>query len=258
MRVSNMILEIVNNLKYLVNRKILLRKYGLGESVIEIKNDFIYLRIGKKYRSKISIRNITDIIYNIDSEGYFFRVKAVGDSDNQFFFDRRYDIRYRAKDIKNFIAKVKDLNIKLTPDFGQYGAIYECQHDGIVQYCTTKNKYLLTLTRDKKNIIYVNHGTFDRYKYKTVYLDNLSLKNEMSFYGNETLKTKMHNASYGIYILDKSLTFERGFCLTSVDLSGCNNSPMVFGDEIFYSFDEDEIKNNIIELFEKYSSKRNP
>ena len=244
-----MILKIINNLKYLVNKKIFLKKYGLGEEEIFIKDDSINLMIGEKYRSKIPISMVVDIIYNIDEDGYYFRVKTSKDRRDQFFFDRKYDIRYRVKNIKVFMAQIKDLNIKITPDFGQYGAIYECQYDGIIQYCITENKYLLTLTKDKKSIVHLNYGDFDRYRYKIINLDTFNLEEEMTSTGKELIDKEMYNTTYGIYIIDKSLTFNRGYCLTSVDLSGCNNSPMVFGDDVFYSFDEEEIKNKIIGMF---------
>jgi len=247
-----MIQEIINKLKYSVNKKILASKYGLGESKIDIDNNTIYLYTGAKYRSMISIGDIVDIVYNIDEAGYYFRVKATGNKSNQFFFDRKYDIRYRAKNIENFINKIKALHIELTPDFGQYGALYECQFGGIIQYCTMSSKYLLTLTKGKHNTIYLNHGTFDRSVYGIIDLENLNIEKEMNCSPKKILSEKKYDVTHGVYILDKSLTFDRGYCLTAVDLSGCYNTPMVFGDDIFYSFDEEEIKNKIVELFEKY------
>jgi len=249
-----MILKIINNLKYLVNKKIFLKKYGLGEQEIFIKDDVINLILGKKYRSEIPISRIVDIIYNIDEDGYYFRIKTAKERCEQFFFDRKYDTRYRVKNIKNFIDKIKDLNIKIIPDFGQYGAIYECQYDGIIQHCLVNKKFLLTITveKDSNYIFYLNYGDFNRFNYKITFFDNLHISKELKN-NSININTKMHNSSLGFYILDKSLTFNRGYCLTSVDLTGCNNSPQVFGDDIFYSFDEEEIKNKIIELFEKYN-----
>jgi len=247
-----MILEIISKLKYFINRKILLMKYGSSEGEIYIQNDFVYLTVQEDYKSRIAIGNITDIIYNMDNKGYYFRVKAVRKNEKQFFFDRKYDIRYRAKNLNVFIESIKSLNIQLTPDFGQYGALYEQQQEGIIQYCTLRNKYLLTIIKDTQNTFHLNHGNFDRNNHKIIDLNNLSIENEMRHYGQNMSSHKIYNVSFGVYILDKKITFDRGFCLATVDLSGCNNSPMVYGDDIFYSFDEEEIKTKIIELFEKY------
>jgi len=245
----NKILRFINNYKYTRNKKILLKKYGQENSIIDFKNDDILLTIGKKYKSIIPLSKIIDIVYNIDEEGYYFRIK----DNSQFFFDRKYDIRYRAKNINNLVHKIKSNDISISPDFGQYGAIYECQYDGIIRYCIANNKFLLTISIDNENILYLNYGTFHRYNYKIITLDNFSVDKEINLDGEIPINKKMHNASYGIYVLDKSLTFDRGYCIVSVDLSGCQNSPNVFGDDIFYSFNEEEIKTKTIELFEKHN-----
>ena len=243
----------------MANKKIFLTKYGLGESVIYIKNNSLYLRSGKKYEATIPVENIVSIVYNKDNEGYFFRVIANGKKNNQFFFDRKYDIKYRASDIDDFIEKIKIFDIKLEPDFGQYGAIYECQDGGIIKYCIDKEKYLLTITKDSKNNMFcLNYGVFDKNMCTKISLYGLNIGKEINNQNTiKSLPEKMHNyVDFGVYILDKNLSFGRGFCLVEVDLSGCNNAPMVFGDDIFYSFDEDEIKNRIIEIFKKHDGRR--
>ena len=244
----NNIFKILDQYMYAIRKKYFIKKYGRGVQTINLVKNDIILTIGENHSYTICINEVIDIIYNIDENGYYFRVK----DNDRFFFDIKYDIRYRAN--RDFVSKIKDSNISLTPDFGQYMGIYEWQNEGIIQHCLVSKKFLLTITveKDSNYIFYLNYGDFNRFNYKITSFDNLHISKELKN-NSININTKMHNSSLGFYILDKSLTFNRGYCLTSVDLTGCNNSPQVFGDDIFYSFDEEEIKNKIIELFEKYN-----
>ena len=244
----NNIFKILDQYIYTIRKKYFIKKYGKGVQTINLIENDIILTIGENHSYTICINEVIDIIYNIDENGYYFRVR---DRDNdRFSFDRKYDTRYRAN--RDFISKIKNSNISLTPDFGQYGGIYEWQEEGIIRHCLLSKKFLLTITVEKDNnyMFYLNYGNFSRFNYRITSFENLNISKELK---NNTINInkKMHNSSSGFYILDKSLTFNRGYCITSVDLMGCNNSPQVFGDDIFYSFDEEEIKTKIIELFEK-------
>ena len=229
-------------------------KYGNGTQKISIKGSRLLFYINDKIFDEIPLNDIEVMLYNFDDYGIYFRAKTLNRYKYKYFYDRKYDVRYRVDNLSSFCDTLKVNNIRCIPDFGQYGASYEGIKNvqcTIIEYCLKEKQFLLTLSMDEEGNIFLNHGSFDRVRYEYINLDNLDIENEIL--SKKTSEKKQTNKAFkGVYIIDKKLTCNQGYCLVSIDLSGCNNSATIFSDtEIFYSFDEKEIKAKIIELFNK-------
>ena len=112
---------------------------------------------------------------------------------------------------------------------------------------------LINLCKDKDDIFYL-FKCLDGGIYKQINsLDDINLK---SFLENPRINLKefddsydesFDNAKFRLVVLDKTLTLNSGYGIYPV----LNNQIII--DDIFYSFNEEEIKNKIIELFEKHN-----
>jgi len=225
----------------------ILNKYDKEIQNINFQRDYILITIGEIYSRKIFIKEIFAIFFNIDKNGYYFRVM----SKEQYPFDVKSNPKYRMKNKNILIKLIENKEIKLFPNFG-----WSSLGGGVSEYCTMKEKYLLVITRTKskkilnKNLFSINYGSINRYKYKIIN-DNLkefNLKEELSLAHNKNLKEQPRNFGIkGVLILDKSLTFNMGYAVVAVTITE-HERPRDISVNIFYSFDEEEIKNKMIEL----------
>jgi hypothetical protein len=88
-------------------------------------------------------------------------------------------------------------------------------------------------------MIYQDNDFLQRFNLKK-YLESTSKFNDM-------FMKSFDNEDFSITILDKNLTLNRGYGVYPI----LNNEIII--EDIFYSFDEEEIKSKIIELFEKHN-----
>jgi len=231
-------------------------KYDDKTQTIDFQNDYVLIKIGDIYSNEMTYDYIEKIFFNIDASGYYFRVM----SKEQYPFDFKFNTKFRIKNEETLIEKVKNKEIMLEPNFG-----WNSLGEGVIEYCKMKEKYFLTITRIKDrntlkkkildtNLIAVNYGAMDRDYYKIVDddLKNFNLKEELSLSHNnkDFTKNQQNFGMKGVFILDKSLTFGMGYAMTGAifPINFPKAIPREISLDIFYSFDENEIKNKIIEI----------
>jgi len=225
---------------------------------INFQEDYILIEKDSLYIKKILYTNMSKVWYNIDSEGYWFVFEDI--TEEALSINQKI-IKYRLKNKQKLIEKVKSKKIILIPNFG-----WSLCGDGIFKYVTMQQKYFLTITTivwdvclNQDNVFALNYANIDRKYYKVINsnLKELNLKQELSTTNlNNQFNKKLFNYSIkGVFILDKSLTFGMGYVITFVEIhdskfpndpDDCTpNFPSI---DIFYSFDEEEIKCKIIEF----------
>jgi len=209
----------------------------------------------------------------MDKDGYYLRLVAT----DQVYFSHKFNTKYRIKNEKLFLDKVKNKEINLLPNFR-----WNCLGGGILEYCKIKKRYFLTITRVKNvnkfsrnlntNLLAINYGGLNRQCYKVINddLNTFNLQKELSSTHNEyyddknpkvfNLKEELHKevtegqlvnfSTQGVLVVDKSLTFGMGYAITSAvfPIHFHIQVPMEISENIFYSFDEEEIKKKIIEF----------
>lgn len=227
----------------------MISKYNNTNQNIEIYENYVLLKIEDIYLKKYFLSEIREIFFNIDEEGYYFRVIA----NRQLAFDYEYDTKYRINNQNTLIKKVQNKEIKLIPNFG-----IDVLGEGIIKYCENKKKCFLFIARLKnklisnKKLFAINYGNISRDLYKVISddLKNFNLEKELLKCHNnlEFSKQSRNFFSKGIFLLDKSLTMGMGYAITVIKAMPHNESFQDFSLDIFYSFDEKEIKNKIIEL----------
>ncbi len=227
----------------------MISKYNNKNQTIEIENNYILLKVEDIYIKKYSISEISEIFFNIDEEGYYFRVIA----NRQLAFDYEYNTKFRIKDKDALIQKVKNKEIKLFPNFG-----IDTIGEGVMKYCQRRKKYFLIMTRVRskiipnKNLFSINYGTINGYFYKTIGddLKDFNLEEELLIeHDNCDFTKQLQNfGSNGVFLLDKSLTLDQGYAITAIKAMPHKNGFQDFSLGVFYSFDAEEIKNKIIEL----------
>jgi len=231
-------------------------KYINEIQTIYFKKNYVLLKIGNSYKNIIFITEIDYIFFNIDKNGYYFRVIAKG--SNQYQFDFKFNTKYRIKNKNNLRQKIKNKKIKLIPNFAENTTI----GNGCIEYCEMKKKYFLTITTirsefDKKEL-FINYGNIDREFYKTTNYDltKFDLEKELLSDKRDLKKQTMHNGFQGVCILDKSLTFGMGYAITATEMGighSIDNYELIdyikkFSIDVFYSFNEEKIKDKIKEL----------
>ena len=161
---------------------------------------------------------------------------------------------YEVVNINIFIEAMNKFSIPVLPtillsypEFVRYFSLTHSFH------CSIYERGLLNFWKDKDDIFYLVRY-LDGGSYKQINsLDDINLK---SFLENPRINLKELDDSYGesfdnakfrLVVLDKTLTLNRGYGLYPI------RNEDIFIEDIFYSFDEEEIKNKIIELFEKHN-----
>ena len=149
--------------------------------------------------------------------------------------------------MKKFSIPVLPTILLSYPEFVKYFSFTHSFH------CSIYERGLLNFWKDK-NDIFCLFKPLDGGIYKKINsLDDINLK---SFLENPRLNLKklddsygeaLYNAKFRLVVLDKTLTLNRGYGLYPI------RNEDIFIADIFYSFDEEEIKNKIIELFEKHN-----
>jgi len=227
----------------------MISKYNNKSQTIEIEENYILLKIEDDYVQKYLINEIREIFFNIDEEGYYFRVIA----NRQIAFDYEHNTKFRIEDRDALMRKVKNKEIKLLPNFG-----IDSIGEGVKKYCQSRKKYSLIMTRVKskiipnKNLFSINYGTINGYFYKIIAddLKGFNLEEELLVeHKNSDFTKQLRNfGSSGVFILDESLTFGQGYAITAIKAMPYKDGFQDFSLNVFYSFDTEEIKNKIIEF----------
>ncbi|KIM10047.1 MAG: hypothetical protein KU38_08140 [Sulfurovum sp. FS08-3] len=227
----------------------MISKYNNKNQTIEIEENYVLLKIEDDYMQKYLINEIQEIFFNIDEEGYYFRVIA----NRQIAFDYEHNTKFRIEDKDILMRKVKNKEIKLLPNFG-----IDLIGEGVMKYCQSRKKYSLIMTRVRskiipnKNLFAINYGNISRYFYKIIGddLKDLNLEEELlAEHDNRDFTKQLRNfGSNCVFLLDKSLTLGQGYAITAIKAMPHTDGFQDFSLDVFYSFDTKEIKNKIIEL----------
>jgi len=233
------------------------KQCGEGSQKIKIKNHCIVLTIGDKCKYIFTPTNIEEILYNIDLEDdkYYFQVveRAKG-VDNHIRFSLKYDIKYKADDINQFIQDIRDLGILLSPSVGQYD---KSNAKGLIKYCQSKDKFLLTILVNN-NKLYFCHGIYYRDKnIEIIPFNLLDLEKEFDSYQVNSHEKILSNEiiDIGIYLLDKKVTMGLGYLIIPFFRVGIHDTFVIDSRyRYFCSSNIDKVKDKIKEYFEKKSS----
>jgi len=202
--------------------------YSTSKNTIQIKN----------------IKEIKEIIYGFFDNKYYFTVvnkneifcsKCVAIKESEeIFFEKKINCI-------NILKQSEEHNIPLIPSIFKCEPIFSNACTTIYSYCIfNKDKYLLTLYQDNNNLVWIHK--------EEEYIDNnfeinKLLENPYNFFKSKKKKIKKSiKKKFRLKILDKELTLNRGYGLYPV----FNNK--IITKDIYYSFDEEEIKNKIIEF----------
>ena len=172
-----------------------------------------------------------------------------------------HHIPYQVVNISIFIETMKKFSIPVLPtilkSYPEFVKVFSLTHSFD---SSLYERGLISFWKDK-NDIFCFFKPLDGGIYKKINtLDDIDLKsslekprNNLKEYDN-SYGEMLDNAKYYLVVLDKASTLNRGYGLYPI-----SNKEIIIED-IFYSFDENEIKTKIIELFDKYldTSKQNP
>ena len=87
--------------------------YNKENQTIDFQKDYVLIKIGNVYKKKILYTEISCLFFNMDKDGYYFRLQDKG--AEQYHFDYKFNTRYRMINKKNLIEKVKNKKINLVP-----------------------------------------------------------------------------------------------------------------------------------------------
>lgn len=230
-------------------------KCGPNEQKIEFYDDNIILTVGNCTK-KIPIKKVKEIYYNKDfkSNEYYFRV--ADNSFDEINFAVKYDIKYKCLDVKKLVNSIENSTIPLIPDIGQISYKYNNQKNGILNYCKKHNSYLLSIIAIECNLACIYYGNFDSNNYMIEKIDNLNINDLLTMPKKFFPPAKKNRIKSNLfaYIIGKELTFGRGYCLITIKNFSILTEKFSI-DDVFYSFNESEIKRKINLFLETYSSK---
>jgi len=128
---------------------------------LDFQDNYIVIKRGDADIKKILYNEISTVLYNIDSEGYWFNFIDIIDSGLHFF---NKFVKYRIEDEEQLIERVKSKQIILVPNFGWY-----TRGNGVIEYCKMEKKYFLTITRicttttpNQDSLFALNYANIDR------------------------------------------------------------------------------------------------
>jgi len=244
---GHLILKIQN---FLSKEKSQEKNYGYDKpNKVYIDDDYFYVE-GKQY----NIVDLEKVEYGhseIDGEvkEYYIRL----------YFYKKINILlhhtpYEVVNINIFIEAMKKFSIPVLPtillsypEFVRYFSLTHSFHSELYE------RGLINFWKDKNDIFCLFKPLGGGIYKKINSLDDINLK---SFLENPRINLKefddsydesFDNAKFRLVVLDKTSTLNRGYGLYPI------RNEDIFIEDIFYSFDEEEIKTKIIELFEKHN-----
>lgn len=228
--------HLIPNIKYY-------SKCGRKEATrIEIYETYIQLKIGQKCIKNILYEEIDSIEYYLFIDNpteYNFYINLKDKSFNHPSF--------KLEDTKALVAMASKKNIVLYPFFMRrigIGAVL----GALNAYCAEKGKYLLRCEKNEENI-QCSFNSKDGLMLQTFSMDNFNINLEKSLYALDEKfeKTSSYipkDDKFIIFILDKSLTLGQGYAV--LPLFDFNFD--LLKDKIFYSYDEQEIRDEVVRL----------
>ena len=237
------------------------------DCAIEMKNITTYFTLLKSMISKtpktISVDNENFYIDNRQFDIYLIKAIYYGLSDDKQNvyvqiipsskdFKLKEQEVYRVENPKQFAKILNKKGIMLLPTLLD-DKIYMAKGYAfsVNFYCQLYGKYMFSLINSNSHYFCVHifsEGMFS-VPVKDLYSINLNkcLLNPTRY--NPHNKQTVYYSLFKIIILDKTLTIDRGFGVYPV------KDKQIIIDDIFYSFDEKEIKAKIIELFKKHDAR---
>jgi hypothetical protein len=208
-----------------------------NEEVIELdainfKGESYYIN-GKSYY----INNLQKVEYGLAGESDSFPTCYIKiylkKGENTFDYNG-----FEIIDLNSFIYSMDKFNISILPTIiGSYPYAIKTGYILTIAFRSGMNQR--GLIRISSEMIYQDNDFLQRFNLKK-YLESTSKFNDM-------FMKSFDNEDFSITILDKNLTLNRGYGVYPI----LNNEIII--EDIFYSFDEEEIKSKIIELFEKHN-----
>ena len=197
---------------------------------IEFKNKFYYIN-----SKQFSVFDIDSIHYGVGSLNdqnliYYIRLKCKNEPKNN-----PCKQGYELANIDNFIKVINEFNIPVLPTILQgspyliKGVLFSLNYE-----CFLHEKYLAS--------IHYSDLKKKSFNFYSINLDEL-LENPKIYITSSPVNDKEFN----IKLLSKKLTLNRGYGVYPV----LNNEIII--DDIFYSFNEEEVKDRIEKLFIKYT-----
>jgi len=219
----------INNIKYILFSQ----KNNIGIDAplkLEFKNKYYYID-----NNQFSIFDINTIYYGVASLSdkyitYYVRLSFKTEV-NDIVLNQGFELI----NIDNFIRTMDEFNIPVLPTIVKNG-IYVVKGFALtIEYeCSVQEKYLVS--------IYDSTLSQNNFSINDICIEELLEKPKK--YMSSTVSD---NKKFNIKILSKKITFSRGYGIYPV----LNNEIII--EDIFYSFNEDEIKIKIIELSDKYN-----
>lgn len=197
---------------------------------IEFKNKFYYIN-----SKQFSIFDIDTIHYGVGSLNdqnptYYIKLNFKNESK-----DNLCKQGCELVNIDNFIKVINEFNILVLPTILQESPYLIKGVSFALNYeCFLHEKYLIS--------IYYSDLKRKNFNLYSMDLNELLEKPKMHI-----TSSSMNNKEFNIKLLSKKLTLNRGYGLYPV----LNNEIII--EDIFYSFDQEEVKSRIVELFNKYN-----
>jgi hypothetical protein len=241
---ENFIFPLLATISYYFNR---LLNCGFCKESIVIQKSKVLINQDCRCQQIFSPDNIKMILYTIVKNNCYFYV-FLKDEDIYMVNKKilKNGIKYKCNELKKIMEQASIVNLPIVP------SIYPSQfaHDlnyTIHDQAFVYKKALLHIVNANSNKLTIGEGYY-LWQLKELSYNKLfeMLKSYMDYYE----KIEMENnkkIDFIVDILGKSFTLNRGYGL----YPKYNNEIII--DEIFYSFNEEEIKTKIIELFKKYS-----
>jgi len=236
--------------KLIVKKKCQEKNYGYDKpNKVYINDDYFYIE-GKQY----NIVDLEKVEYGhseIDGEvkGYYIRLYSYKKINILL-----HHTPYQVVNINMFIEAMKKFSIPVLPtileSYPEFVKVFSLTHSfdsslyerGLINFWKDKND-IFCLFKPLGGGIYKKINTLDGINLKS-FLENprSNLKEHDNSYGEA-----LNNAKFHLVVLDKISTLNRGYGLYPI------RNEYIFIEDIFYSFDEEEIKTKIIELFDKHN-----
>ena len=239
---------------YLILKKFL--KCGFCKKNIKFTSDTLVINSECKCSVSIPIVDIKAIYYGIKKDKYYFMIIK----KNQLFCEvcneenilKFIILKKHTKDIREISDLAKKYNLLVLPSLESCEPfIYLNTCNSVISYCFFEKNYLLVFEKNKDNITcrsqITNDSSFRQFDINDFNINIYKALNEQSTYLKQESSYYKKSKGIRIYLLDKKLTLDRGYGLF-IYFDG-----NFLEDNIVYTFDKEEIKTKIIELFEKHN-----
>lgn len=230
-------------------------KCGICKDSYYFGNKYLIFRGRCKCADRFKYDELKYIIYTVVGNSYFIDVVKKDQNDCMIYktlIDKGVKIDSSGDQIKEFVNKCNSHKISIVPTVKVCGIPFvDNINYSILSQSFLKRGGLLHIVRITDEWIIVGGGYFSWNLVKIEHRELFELLESYSV-GYDHNASKDKRVSFWVELLDISYTLGRGYGLY----------PMLNGEivltEIYYSFDKKKIVTKTIELFEKYSSKRNP